>query len=373
MKTDHPSHTGPSARSSVYRLFVLLSAVALCVPLPISAQEVDDQRSWGVVPIPIVGYSPDFGGIFGLAGILFYGPDVGVPESQRQGLRNNQVIGNVLYTTNGSFVVAANTINWLAQDRYLLDIGASASRIPRFFFGIGPRADDSEEFQAVSYGGDVNLSRALAPNLFVGPLVSLDRFVVGDTESDGTLSAGTTDTFGLGARLFYDSTGGVFFPRAGARVDARVRAYPDGVVNAAPFSLARVEGALYREVWLGHVVALQGVVSRGWGDIPVDALPALGGDGFFRGYLEQRFRDDAAVSAQVEYRAPIAWRIGVVGFVSVGQVGRSFGTLELDRPKIAGGGGLRIRINDDQELNLRIDIAFTEEGRGTYFNAREAF
>ena len=92
-----------------------------------------------------------------------------------------------------------------------------------------------------------------------------------------------------------------------------------------------------------------------------------------RGFLEQRFRDTTAVTVQGEYRVPINRRVGVVAFASAGQVAESPVEMDPAAAKIAGGMGLRIALNGEQKLNLRIDIAVSESGASPYVNMGEAF
>ena len=75
-------------------------------------------KHWGVVPLPLVAYTPDYGGMFGGAAILFFGPDVGVPESDQQGVRDNTVALNAIITTNGSFLTAV-AAHYVLQQRSL--------------------------------------------------------------------------------------------------------------------------------------------------------------------------------------------------------------------------------------------------------------
>lgn len=92
-----------------------------------------------------------------------------------------------------------------------------------------------------------------------------------------------------------------------------------------------------------------------------------------RGYPEGRYRDDIAVQGQLEYRFPIVWRFGGVVFGAAGQVASSIAEIDLSGLPLAGGIGLRFAVNPEENINIRIDLAFTREGPGFYVNLREAF
>lgn len=362
------------------RRTILVTLLLLLCSFPLIAQESEAPKSWGVVPLPIIAYSPDFGGMFGAAAILFYGPDVGVPDQEKRGLRNNTVALNTIVTTNGSFIGALATTNYLDQERYRWDNSVAGSRIPRTFFGLGPEADEKEEYTSLSFGGETNFNVQAAEDLFVGPLYQYEFFSIEERESGGVLAAeelpgSDTDIVasGVGARMIWDTTGGVFWPTRGFIVDTDLRYFPESLGSSYDFGLYGADLRRYITVFGNHVLALQGRYRGSWGDVPFQFLPSLGGDGPMRGLLEQRYRDDVAATVQAEYRLPINRRFGVVGFVSAGQVAEEAAELELAEPRVAGGFGLRIALNGEQKLNLRIDVAFSEVGTSPYVNMMEAF
>jgi len=355
-----------------------LSLVILLVAAPvvsILAQSPDPEpRHWGVVPIPVLGYTPDFGGIFGLAGIGFYGPDVNVPDALKEGRRTNTAAVNGLATSNGSFVLALSSDTYFVRDRYRMEAGIAASRTPREYFGIGDatRRDDGVGYTSANGELSLAVSRRIGRNLFVGPM--LDGGTVDILESDDRayLALDSWSRLGGGVRLVWDSTGGAFYPDHGTVVDTVVTQY-------AGFGTYTFDLRVFRSPWregsraAEHVVAFQSRYRHSWGDPTWDQLATLGGDGVFRGYLEGRFRDTAAASAQVEYRMPLGRRVGVVAFASIGQVGDNGIDMDWLDPKTAAGLGARVTLNADQKLNLRIDIAFSPEGGSPYISAGEAF
>ncbi len=361
------------------RTMIFASMLLVCLA-PLFAREATERKSWGVVPLPIIAYSPDFGGMFGAAAILFYGPDVGVPEEEREGLRNNTVAVNGIITTNGSYIGALATTNYLAEERYRWDNSISGNQIPRSFFGIGPEAETEEEYTGRSFGASTNFNVQAAEDLFVGPLYQYEFFSIEERDGGGVLDSGDLRgadgklfASGLGGRLIWDTTGGAFWPTHGFVLDTDVVYYPESLGSSYDFGLFGADFRQYFTLFASHVLALQGRYHASWGDVPFQFLPSVGGDGPMRGLLEQRYRDDVSTTVQAEYRLPINRRFGVVGFFSAGQVGEHIGDLELTDPKIAGGFGFRVALSTEQKLNLRIDVAFSEMGTAPYVNMREAF
>jgi hypothetical protein len=77
---------------------------------------------------------------------------------------------------------------------------------------------------------------------------------------------------------------------------------------------------------------------------------------------------------QGEYRFPIIWRLGGVGFSSVGKVGPDIPTLfSFTDLRWAVGGGLRILLDEENHVNFRFDVAYNGREVAFYFNVLEAF
>ncbi len=361
------------------RITILVSLLLVC-SLSLFAEQAHARKSWGVVPLPIIAYSPDFGGMFGAAAIFFYGPDVGLLEEEKQGLRNNTVAVNGIVTTNGSYIGAVASTHYLKEERYRWDNSISGNQIPRSFFGIGPEADSKEKYTARSFGAETNFNIQAVKDLFLGPLYQYEYFSIEEQDGEGLLDSGAmpgTDgeliASGVGGRLIFDSTGGAFWPTHGFVLDTDVRCYTESFGSSYSFGLYGADFRRYATLFGTHVLALQGRYNGSWGEVPFQFLPSVGGDGPMRGVLERRYRDDVSATVQTEYRLPINRRFGLAGFLSAGQVGDDLFDLKIWDPKIAGGFGFRLALSTEQKLNLRIDIAFSERGTSFYVNMQEAF
>ncbi len=80
------------------------------------------------------------------------------------------------------------------------------------------------------------------------------------------------------------------------------------------------------------------------------------------------------MDAQIEYRMPI-WKIfGMTGWVGTGRVGENYRDMALDGFWLNYGLGLRIKVDSESDINLRMDIGFGNDGiQGFYLNFSEAF
>ena len=89
-----------------------------------------------------------------------------------------------------------------------------------------------------------------------------------------------------------------------------------------------------------------------------------------RGYAINRFLDRAKFLANVEYRFPLWWRMGGDVFIDAGTVGSSLGSLDFGKMALDAGAGLRFYLPD---FVVRVDVGFSKEGMGLYFNFGHIF
>jgi len=109
------------------------------------------------------------------------------------------------------------------------------------------------------------------------------------------------------------------------------------------------------------------------GDLPFFERPALGGRNRLRGFIDGRFRDDAAWWAGVEYRFwvlprgfPIPFtqalrveRVGLAPFYEVGSVGD--GLIDLANNRVRHTYGVGVRITLERQAPFRVDVGFSDE------------
>lgn len=109
------------------------------------------------------------------------------------------------------------------------------------------------------------------------------------------------------------------------------------------------------------------------GKIPLFDLSSLGGGtnlAAMRGYSLNRFLDKGKFLANVEYRFPIWRRLGGNAFIDTGTVWPSLDKIDFGRIAFDAGLGLRIYLPD---FCVRVDVGFSKEGMGLYFNFGHVF
>ncbi len=107
------------------------------------------------------------------------------------------------------------------------------------------------------------------------------------------------------------------------------------------------------------------------GDLPFWALPNLGGSSRLRGYIANRWTDEAAWFAAGEYRFAVVprgfaidervrvERVSLALFYELGAVASGAG--ELDEAEVRDSVGLGLRVGLERSANFRFDVGFSDE------------
>jgi outer membrane translocation and assembly module TamA len=75
----------------------------------------------------------------------------------------------------------------------------------------------------------------------------------------------------------------------------------------------------------------------------------------------------------MEYRMPVWWRFGVVGFVGFGDVMDKITNFEVGNFKYSVGWGIRYLFVRDESINFRVDFGYGKESSQFYISFFEAF
>lgn len=332
-----------------------------------------------LVPLPAVFYQTETGFGFGLVATYYFrlGSDKQITDQpstlQFIGVytTKNQIIGQLrtqLYTDHGR--------NWIIGQ---LDY----SKFPTKYWGVGNDTPESgeEDYTPRLVQVLTELQRRVLPAVYVGLTARIGYREILEKVPGGLIDGGEAPgaengrIVGAGLVGSYDTRSSVIYPRAGSFHQVRTSVFDEVIGSSYDFVLVSVDLRRYVRTLPTHVLALRALGTSTTGSPPFDLLPLVGGDQLMRGYFQGRFRDKHLVVLQAEYRLPVFWRIGVVGFGSVGQVAPTLGELGFDRFKGSAGGGFRFLLSPQEGLNIRADFAygFDVKSTGFYLGIGEAF
>ena len=341
------------------------------------AEAAENEGKLGVLALPNVFFMPETGFGAGFMAML----TKPLPATQDGMALADSLRAGGSYTQNGQLSGWTSLELFLGRSRARFGVDASISRYPSRFFGVGPSAASDEVYVPFMGSASASLSFRVAEAIRVGPRFRFAASRTLDRESGGILATsglrgneGYLAT-GLGFTATYDSRDSSITPTKGAFFDLGYTASPGALGSGEDFGLACLDARTYLAPFsaLNMVLALQARAELCFGDAPFQELPRIGGDRLMRGFYDGRYRDSCAAALQAELRLPLWWRFGVTAFGGLAQVAPGIAAFDLSDPKVSGGVGIRVRLDDTTNANMRVDIAWADGGPQFYFNFAEAF
>jgi outer membrane protein assembly factor BamA len=339
---------------------------------------ISEEKS-GIFVLPLVYYTPDTRWAFGAAGVYYFKLDPKREGEHVTRMSNVQFLTD--YTQNRQLDVWGLWNIFTRNENFLLKGEARFRNFPDRFYGIGNNTSKAqEERYAYSLVSLKNLvMKQVRPALFVGFDYHIEKEYNFSYTRDGVLERGTVTGYNgsvgsaLGLVAVYDNRDNVINTHRGRLAEVSTYFYSPAIGSTFPFTYFNLLYHDFLKLRRSHVLAFQGKVRIGSGQIPFLDMSTAGNDDLLRGYAKNRFRDKSFAGAQVEYRFPLFWRLGGVVFAGAGDVFGRPSDLRLNLVKHSVGGGLRFVINPAERLNIRLDYGYGREGGHFYFVVAEAF
>ena len=342
------------------------------LPLPIKSPA----KIRHTLVLPIIARSIETGWSFGMASASTFhlnSNDTAIRTSNAQAL--------ALYTTRAQLVLAINGSIYFPGERFIINEQLSYSSFPDKFWGLGKLASDSnkESYKFKQYYVYLHPQRRVGANLFLGVIYEFQRvFGVEYTRGElfdkqNILGRDGYHVSGLGFSFTYDTRNNAFSPDHGTMLQFYFDHFMPLLGSDYQYTNYVLDLRRFIRIYGQQVLALQAYGFFNAGEVPLRSLAYLGGANSMRGYYAGRFRDKNQAVIQAEYRVPLFWRLGAVGFGGIGNVGPELKDLDFHYCKYSYGGGLRVALNRAEKLNLRLDYGLGKESRGFYLQLEEAF
>lgn len=268
------------------------------------------------------------------------------------------------------------------------DFLAFINRFPQdTYFGIGNSTDfesglwDSDYYFFTSFTVGSNLKFRIPVygsmnkkrlDIVPGAGISYEKPFTKDetlmvTDSPVGIAGGWFNTLSFG--LNWENRDNEFIPSRGNRAEIRIE-------GSHPFLGSDFTGALVTSsfsqfigfsIFLHHVLAMRISYDQALGEVPYWKLPALGGETTLRGYAFRRFRDNASVNYNAEFRnwffhhQETGIRLGTHLFLDGGRVFDAVNSDDLvaGHHMTYGFGG--VISGGRREVFIRVDVGFSDE------------
>lgn len=324
--------------------------------------------------LPYVIYTPETEFAFGVTGVLSLYPEESNP------FPHPDIYGfNLMMTQKKQSVFSFSPTVYFRDNQYKF-MGYYAYRnFPNNFYGIGNFTKKSDELEITLKEWQIhsNILRRISRDFAIGAGFLFNSFTVENFgKKDNELFF--TDLSGNGLNgleliLNYDSRNHFFIPSKGMKCKVSYILFNKlwgSDFESMEFSIdTRGFFFLYER----YTLAFQNIIILQSGDIPFVYLTKLGGENILRGFYEGRFREKNLAFHQVEIRFPVIGRVSMTSFIGFGQVMPKISSYNFSNYHAAAGMGLRYNINRRTGVNVRADLAFTNDSTGLYIGLLEAF
>ena len=327
---------------------------------------------------PTLAYSPETRWEIGFSSLYIY--------SAKRDLLNrlSEVKAFTFYTLENQYGIWLDHMLYTDKNTWFFLGRARYQSFPLLYFGIGP---DSQSERISLIDGNYSLFRerflrAVIPSLYVGLELDYQRLSsvkykdVTPNHQQPSVGANGSTNLGLGLGILYDNIHNALNPRKGIYSEWVVLNYNRDFGSDFNFTSYIIDNRFYVPVKKNTVLAAQLYGQFTLGNAPFNMLSLMGGESLMRGYYLGRYRDKNLIAGQLEYRIlpfKFSRRWGASAFMAAGQVYDENETFQFKNLLPTGGLGLRFLVFPEKDIYTRVDVAFTEEGRGIYFFIGEAF
>lgn len=327
--------------------------------LPKDSLIVKDKKGKGLIILPLIYHSPETGWAVG-SRLGKYSKD-----------NKSNVFANLFLSQKLQFEIYFGGEVYEKEWKIIPKLKWSRWVDP--YYGLGNETKDKSKvtYEERFFWSYVSVQRNFG-ELFIGTEIETRIEKMYDSIPQNPYGGRDWYIAGLGSRITHDTRNNVFYPSKGHFYEASVRYYLP-IKNGLEFSRLILD---YREYFnFFHVkdiiFAFQMKADLTIGQVPIQIIPAVGD--IVRGYDQTRYKDFKVLYGQFESRYPIWKKISGTLFLGCGDVFETFNDISKKDIKIAGGIGLRYRVNDNK-INLRLDFAINRDKEFSfYFNIGEAF
>lgn len=331
-------------------------------------------------PLPVIYYSPETR--LGLGGLLAANFEtVKLPDSLTT---TSYAQTYFLYTQQKQYDFGFKTRVYMPKNKTILQVKFNYTYFSEYYFGI-ENEDPLSKKDTIEYNqiaGDFRFYKKLKKHVFLGGAFRFNKISnvnsgIGHLQMDKPL--GYDDYWGVGfaPALTIETRDSFVYPRKGFYLEALFFIQPSFNKTSYAFQSLKIDVRKYFPVtWLSEfdALALQFVANLNGGDVPFKDMADIGGANTMRGYYTGFYRYNNLYAFQTEYRAHVWWRLGFTAWVGAALTPTKWYSIGDNSVKPNAGIGLRLMLNKNDRLNIRVVQGFgKEDQKGFYLDIVEAY
>lgn len=288
------------------------------------------------------------------------------------------------YTIENKYLFFSGFEIFSPQERYMLTGNVRIQSFPSLFFGIGndtPKSNEEEFNYSQILLEPIFLKNMFKRYLFFGGGIRYNRISKVEAQPDGLLETteqpgalGSTSA-GLELAMIYDSRDNLLNASKGTFLSLTHGFYGGWLGSSHDFQLTKFDFRYFMQP-LGKpssILGFQFFSQFSQGDTPLQEMGQLGGHEIMRGYFGGRYTDRHLIATQIEWRQKLSHLWGVVAFAGIGNVAPSINEFDFSTIRTSLGVGLRFLVDEEENLNLRLDFGLGNEKINYYFKIAESF
>lgn len=330
------------------------------------------------IAYPTLAYAPETRWEIGISGLLVYYADQNIKN------RLSEISAFTFITLESQYGLWVDHALYGDRSDWFFLGRIRVQQFPLLYYGLGPSVSGAElaQIDAGSIAIRERVLRKITEGFYVGLETDYQRLsnVTFEELSEELFQAppglNPYQSIGLGLGLVYDTRHNVLNVRDGFFGEGGFLSYNTGLGSDYDFTSYFLDLRYFAPVTEEQVWASQLYIASVDGDAPFNQLSLMGGESLMRGYYLGRYRDNALIAAQTEYRFlpfPFSRRWGAAAFVGAGTVASALSEINLSLLKVSGGAGVRFLMFPGKDIYTRFDVAISEDGPGFYFFIGEAF
>ncbi|WFB35875.1 BamA/TamA family outer membrane protein [Kiritimatiellota bacterium B12222] len=333
------------------------------------AQEKADEKQRSFVVAPALSSSPGFGNGLGAVGLYFF-----KPNKQDEVSPPSTITAVGMYSDTDSYFTGLFGKFHLQEDQWRIIAGMPVGKVNS---SLNVGAPETANFENKFWGVVLEAQRKITGPWYTGlRLTSIQqnynaKNLAGQAYFEA-FDVEDTHAGSLSALLSYDSRDNQRYPESGSYGDTIFTYAPAEFSDSGEYTKLDVNAASFHTIVHDQILALQLKGSTVSDDAPYFEKPTLGSRGDLRGYTPGEIVGDHSLIFQAEYRMRFTKLFGAAIFGGGGGIWEdSFSSEDLYWNY---GAGIRIRMQEENRVNFRIDYAVGEDDQnGWYVSVSEAF
>ena len=363
----------------VMTLLILILLVTRATSANGQTEEAADTAqtdNFGWLAYPYVFMSPETNLAFGVGGIVYF------RFSPEKTVKPSSITPSGYYSINDQYDVTIIPEFYIGKKFYIYSYFSFGRYIDKFY-GIGPGSEEigNPDYAHHSLVLQVNLQPQISEEFRAGLYARCLFRTITDPYTNPYIIQGAVTgseggtSVGLGGVIAWDTRNHRFYPSDGHLNELRAVFYSKAWGSTFDYNKYELDLRYYHSLGEGDLQVVGGQVYGvfTFGNGPFYDIAMLGGKTIMRGYYLGRYRDNALLAGQVEYRTRLFWRIGLIGFVGAGQVMPKLKEFRARTLQYSYGFGLRYQFDLAEKIDVRADFGFGKGTSGVYFDVQQAF